>query len=199
VSALPDPLPLEDTTPVTEAVENSFDEAARSLRDISHELQSAISIASNPKKGAYEEFIVQTSRLGRALLLGCASAWSSAVDGLGLIAADEVGWWWTAQLELPFAKKHRHGVVRASVATIPQGETIPSQWVRVARARGNGNVDLIDRGAGVPPNWNGKCFVSVRQYGAFTPGAVLISFRMVNASGHTIVETKPPINAVLSL
>ena len=114
MSVLPDPLPLEDTTPVTEAVENSFDEATRSIRDISHELQGAISIASKNEPGAFEKFVVQTSRLGLALVHGYASAWSSAADGLAMIAADEADWWWTGELELPptFAQNDRHGVVR---------------------------------------------------------------------------------------
>ena len=64
MSGLPDPLPLKLTTPVTEAVENSFDEATHSLHDISHQLQGAISIAS---RGDATEFVTQTSRLGLAL------------------------------------------------------------------------------------------------------------------------------------
>ncbi len=199
MTALPDHLSLEDTTPVTEAVENCVDEATRSLRDITYQLQSAISIASNPKQGADEAFVVQTSRLGLALVHGYVSAWSTAVDGLALIADDEAEWWWTAQLELLFAEEDRHGVVRATVTTIPQGVTIPKRWVRVARGKGKGQVDLIDRGAGVPPKWDGKCYVSVRQHGDFTPGAVRIFFRMVDAAGHTIASAPTPIDAVLSL
>src|SRR4051812_33107487 len=95
MSVPPDQLPLEDTTPITEAVENSFDETTRSLRDISYQMQSAISIAH---QGAAVDFVTQSSRLGLSLLRGYVSAWSSAVDGLGLIAADEAEWWWTAQL-----------------------------------------------------------------------------------------------------
>ena len=84
MSVQPDHLPFADTTPVTEAIENSVDEAAHSLRDVGIQLQRAISIASHPKKGADDAFIVQVSRLGRSLLLGYASVWSSAADGLAL-------------------------------------------------------------------------------------------------------------------
>lgn len=197
MSELSDPLSLEDTTPFTEAVENSFDEVTRSFRDISHQLQSAISIASNPKPGAAGEFVTQVSRLGLSLVYGYVSAWASTVDGLALIAVDEAEWWWTQELE-PFPINNGHGVVRASVTTMPQGDTIPTQLVRVARGTGNGQVDLIDRGVGVPQGWDGKCYVSVRQYDGYKPGAVRITFRMVNASGHTIDQTDP-MNAVLSL
>jgi hypothetical protein len=199
VSGRPDHLPLTQTTPVTEAVENNVDVATRSLRDISYQLQSAISIASHAKAGADDAFIVQASRLGRALVFGYAAALSSAFDGIALIADDEVEWWWSAQLTLPFAKKDRRGVVRATVTTVPFGVTLPTRLVRVARGIGKGNVDLIDRGAGVPPNWNGTCYVSVRQYGDYKPGAALISFQMVGASGQTIVETKDPIIASFSM
>ena len=90
----------------------------------------------------------------------------------------------------------------ASVTTIPEGNTIPPQWVRVARATGvKGQVDFIDRGVGVPPGWDPTCYVSVRQYDDYKPAAALIAFRMINASGHTIVQTPPlaPIKAVFSL
>jgi len=200
VKVQPDHLPFEDTTPVTEAVENSFDEAAHSVRDISIHLQRAISIASHPKKGDDDAFVVQASRLGRALLLGYASAISSAADGLALIADDEVEWWWSRQLEVPLAKKDRHGALRASVTIAPQGVTIPSRLVRVARSTGKvGKVDLIDRGAGVPANWDGKCYVSVRQFGDYKPGAALVTFRMVGASGQTLATADKPVNAVFSM
>jgi hypothetical protein len=211
MSDLSDQLDLEDTTPVTEAVENSFDEAARSLREVSYEMQGAISAAS---QGHATDFVVQTSRLGLSLLRGYVSAWSSAVDGLGLIAGDEAEWWWTKQLTPvlrlplppaqpavlpPLLPPGTRGVLRASVATIPQGQPISPQWVRVATGSGNA-VDLIDRGVGVPLGWDGTCYVSVRQHGDFAPGAVRITFRMVNASGHTIGSTaQDPIDAVLSM
>jgi hypothetical protein len=92
--------------------------ATRSLRDISYQLQSAISIASHPKAGADDAFVVQAGRLGLALVFGYASALSSAVDGVALIADDEVEWWWSTQIVLPFVKKDRHGVVRV-LTTVP--------------------------------------------------------------------------------
>jgi hypothetical protein len=201
VSILPDPLPLEATTPVTEAVENTFDEVTRSLRHVSHEVQSAISIAASPNAGAAEAFVVQSSRLGLSLLHGYVSAWSSALDGLGLIAADPAEWWWTAKLAPAFDNPVTSGVVRADVTTIPASEPVPVQWVRVAgdKDQDPGNVDLIDRGVGVPTNWDGTCYVSVRQHGDFVPGTVQVSFRVLDARGRVIARTSDPINAILSL
>jgi len=198
VSAPLDHLSLKDTTPVTEALENTFDKAARSLRDVSLQLQGAISIATHHNEHADEEFVIQTVRLGLALVNGFASTWSAGADGLALIADDEAEWWWSGEFELPFAEADRHGVVRASVSTIPEGVTIPSRLVRVARSIGGDEVDLTDRGAGVPPQWDGKCYVSVRQYDGYIPGAALVTFRMVGAAGQTIAELDP-VSAVFSM
>jgi hypothetical protein len=197
----PDPLPLEATTPVTEAVENTFDEVTRGLRHVSHELQSAMSIASGRNAGAAEAFVIQSSRLGLSLLHGYVSAWSSVLDGLGLIAADEAEWWWTAKLTPAFDGPVTGGVVRADVTTLPASDPVPARWVRVASDKDQdpGKVDLIDRGTGVRPNWDGTCYVSVRQHDDFIPGTVQISLRVVDGLGRPIASTTEPINAILSL
>ena len=89
--------------------------------------------------------------------------------------------------------------MRASVTIVPHGVTFPTRLVRVAHSIGNGDVDLIDRGAGVPPKWDGKCYVSVRQFGDYKPGAALVTFRMVGAAGQTLAEAEKPVNAVFSM
>ena len=115
------------------------------------------------------------------------------------IADDEVEWWWSKQLEVPIAKKDWHGALRASVTIVPHGVTIPTRLVQIAHSIGKGEVDLIDRGAGVPPKWDGKCYVSVRQFGDYKPGAALIAFRMVGAAGQTLAKADKPVIAVFSM
>jgi hypothetical protein len=191
---LPDPLPLEATTPVTEAIENGVDEGVRSINDISHQLQSAVSIAT--RGGTPGDYVTQVSRLGVSVVRGIVSAWSTAVDGLGLIAADTVEWWWTGKLTA--FPPGQLGVARASVVTVPQRRQVPAQWLRVAHRDVAGNVQFIDRGAGVPTDWDGTCYVTVRQYDDFIPSAVVVTVTMLDAAGR-ILTTSGPIDAILSL
>jgi hypothetical protein len=127
------------------------------------------------------------------------SAWSTAVDGLGLIAADTVEWWWTGELELSFpADADVRGVARATVETVPKGGPVVPRWIRVAHRDGDGNVSFIDRGTGVPELWDRTCHVVVRQYDDFIPTAVVVRVTMLDAAGRTLATSKP-IDAILSL
>jgi hypothetical protein len=194
----PTELPLEETTPVTEAIENSVDEGVRSATDVSYQLQRAISLATTG--GSAAEYVTQVSRLGVSVLRGVVTAWSTAVDGLGLIAADRVEWWWTRELKLTFPRGAEvRGVARAAVVSVPHRRQVPPRWVRVAhRAETGGEPRFIDRGTGVPRGWDRTCHVMVRQHADFIPSAVVVTVTMLDEAGRTLA-TGNPVDAILSL
>jgi hypothetical protein len=191
---VPFQLPLEETTPVTEAIENSVDEGLSSVNDINEQLERTISIATTG--GSAGAYITQASRLGMSVLRGFVSAWSAAIDGLALIAADEVEWWWTEKLE-PFGAAQ--GIVRASVLTVPARQIVPAPMVRVVYAPDADSVQFIDRLPGVPANWDRTCYVAVRQFGGFIPGAVEVTFTVSDHAGRRVGGPSGPFEAALSL
>jgi hypothetical protein len=196
-------LPLEATTPVTEAIENVVGEGVRGVTDVSYHAQQVISRATTG--GPFAAYVADVSRLGVAVLRAAVSSWSAAIDGLGLIAADQVEWWWTQELTLTFPANQNgqpadvRGVARAEVLSVPHKRKVAERLVRVAhRSAADGTPGFIDRGAGVPADWDRTCYVSVRQHADFIPSAVVVTVTMRDAAGGTLA-TSEPIDGILSL
>jgi hypothetical protein len=194
-------LPLEDTTPVTEAIENVVGEGVRGLADVGYHAQRVVSSATKAAPAAY---VADVSRLGLAMLRAVVSSWSAAVDSLGLLAADEVEWWWTHELALTFPDPAARrpadvrGVARAAVWSVPDRSLVPDRFVRVAHRPAGGAPRFIDRGAGVPADWDRTCHVVVRQHADFTPSAVVVTVTMHDSLG-TALATSDPIDGILTL
>jgi hypothetical protein len=174
-------LPLEQTTPVTEAVENGVDEGIQAINDISGHVQRAISLATTA--GTADDYLIESSRLGLAVLRGIVSGWSTAANGLGLIVAGEVEWWWSDKLVGLFnGLPALQGVATASVMTVPDMRPIDPQFVRVA-GMVNGSLQFIDRNPGVSGGWDHSCYIVVRQHGGFIPSAIRVDLELVDVTG----------------
>jgi len=198
----PDRLSIEETTPVTEAIENLVDEAASGIEQTGIHLQRAISIATTG--GTFENYVAEAAQLGISVVTGVMSTWSTVVSSLGLLAADDVRQWKTSVLhpkkgDDDLVRKKRTAVIaRANVRTVPDPREIGAQWVRVLGTNLDGTVHYIDRRPDSLLSWDGSCFVAVRQHGTFLPGAIEITITLLDPAGDHVV-TSDPLKSVLSL